>query len=198
MDTERTFDWLTLDGDEEVLWSSNPHRSSLLPALAVGLPLSLVLIGIPIVASAYLSHQNTHYVVTTDGLYAKSGVLSRDVQKVEYDKVQNTSYRQSALGSHFGYGSVDVSTAGGSGIEMRFANVPEPQRVQSLINERVKAHGGRGRTDEPRDGESPEAVLDEILAELRAIRRTVEGEDEGEPPVSPTDDGMFAADDDGR
>lgn len=192
MDTDPTFDWLTLDEDEEVIWSSTPHRNSLLPALAVGLPLSLVLVGVFIVASAYLQHKNTHYVITTDGLYTKTGVLSRDVQKVEYDKVQNTSYRQSAVGSHFGYGSVDVSTAGGSGIEMHFANVPEPQRVQSLINERVKAHGGRGREGSTADAESPEAVLDDILVELRAIRVAVESQG-GDRAVSRTDDGMFDA-----
>jgi uncharacterized membrane protein YdbT with pleckstrin-like domain len=161
-----SLEWLTLDDDEELLWSSRPHRSSLVPALIVGIPLSFVLVGIPILVSAYLTYQNTHYVVTDAGLYKKTGILSRDVQKIGFDKVQNTSYSQSAIGGYFGYGNVDVSTAGGSGVEMRFRSVPDPAEVQQLINERVKSK-------EPSTDEKSE-VLEEVLEELRAIRTELE------------------------
>lgn len=161
-----SLDWLTLDDDEELLWSSRPHRSSLVPALIVGIPLSFVLIGIPILISAYLTYQNTHYVVTDAGLYKKTGILSRDVQKIGFEKVQNTSYSQSAIGGYFGYGNVDVSTAGGSGVEMRFRSVPAPADVQQLINKHVKSQ-------EPASDDKSE-VLDDVLEELRAIRTALE------------------------
>jgi len=61
---------------------------------------------------------------------------SRDVQRIDFGKVQNTSYSQGFFGSRFGYGNVDISTAGGSGIEMQFRSVPEPREIQgsSSIN----------------------------------------------------------------
>jgi membrane protein YdbS with pleckstrin-like domain len=162
--TAADFDWLALDEGESVLWADTPHEMSLVPAMAVGLPLTLVLVGIPIVVGAYLSHRNTNYVVTTAALYVKTGVLSRNVQRIEFDKVQDTSYRQSFFGARFGYGTVDVSTAGGTGVEMSFANVADPQSLQSRINERIRS----GRADE--DDRDKAAVLDDILDELRAIR----------------------------
>jgi uncharacterized membrane protein YdbT with pleckstrin-like domain len=167
-DDPPTLEWLTLDDDEELLWSSNPHRYSLVSAFVVGIPLSVVLIGIPILVGSYLSYTNTNYVVTDAGLYKKTGVLSRDVQKIGFDKVQNTSYSQSALGSYFGYGNVDISTAGGGGTEMRFRSVPEPADVQELINRHVKSAepGDDGKAD----------VLDEVLEELRAIRAELEAD----------------------
>jgi len=167
MDPE--YDWLSLKKGEEVVWADTPHEYSLVPALAIGLPLCLVLVGIPIVASAVLQHRNTNYVVTTDALYAKTGVLSRNVQRIEFGKVQDTSYQQSVLGTRFGYGTVDLSTAGGGGVEMQFRNIAEPREVQSLINERL---GG----DETGDEDAAD-VLDDILAELKAIRTAVEGEE---------------------
>ncbi|POG55017.1 PH domain-containing protein [Haloferax marisrubri] len=168
MDTE--FDWLTLDDDEEVLWADTPHPYSLVPSFIVGVPLSFVLVGIPLLVGSYLSHKNTNYVVTSDALYRKTGVLSRSVQRIEFDKVQDTSYSQTFLGAQFGYGSVNISTAGGSGIEMSFQNVAEPQSLQTLVNERIKRRSGPET-----DAEGKAAVLDDILTELRAIRQAVEG-----------------------
>ena len=172
IDTE-TADWLTLDEDEEIVWSGKPHESSLIPALVIGLPLSLVLVGLFIIAGSYLQRENTQYVVTTDGLYKKTGILSRDVQRIDFGKVQNTSYSQGFFGSRFGYGNVDISTAGGSGIEMQFRSVPEPREIQELINKRVKGSRGEPTTE---SGETKRDVLDEILVELTAIRSTLEAQ----------------------
>ncbi|MUV58663.1 PH domain-containing protein [Halogeometricum sp. CBA1124] len=168
---EPELDWVTLDDDEDVVWSATPHPASIVPALVVGLPLSLLLVGIPIVVGAYLSLRNTHYVVTTAGLYRKSGILSRDVQKVGFDKVQNTSYSQGILGAYLGFGNVDVSTAGGSGVELQFQSVEDPREVAELVNRRVKQAVGS------REDEDKGAVLDDVLTELRAIRSLLESEE---------------------
>jgi uncharacterized membrane protein YdbT with pleckstrin-like domain len=121
--------------------------------------------------------------VTTDGLYKKTGTLSRDVQRIDFDKVQNTSYSQGFFGSQFGYGNVDVSTAGGSGIEMQFRSAPDPREVQELINKRVKRSRGEPTTE---SGETKRDVLDEILGELKAIRSTLDDQQAATGTQSPT------------
>lgn len=167
-------EWLTLDDGEELVWSGKPHQSSLIPALIIGVPLAVVLVGLVIIAAAYLYRENTRYVVTTDALYRKSGVLSRDVQRIGFEKVQNTSYNQGFFGTQFGYGTVDISTAGGAGVEMQFQSVPEPRHVQETINQRMKV--SHGDTAEETD-ETKSEVLDEILQELRAIRERLDTRD---------------------
>ncbi|MFC6835102.1 PH domain-containing protein [Halomarina ordinaria] len=174
-----SFDWLTLDEGEEVLWSGKPHVYSIVPALVVGIPLSLVLVGIPIVVGAYLNRENTVYLLTSEGLYRKQGILSRDVRKIGFEKVQNTSFTQGPLGTYVGYGNVDISTAGGAGVEMRFQSVPDPKSVQERINRQIRRARPGGRSEEA-DDERPEDVLGDILDELRAIRTLVEGEGERE------------------
>ncbi|PCR90675.1 PH domain-containing protein [Natrinema ejinorense] len=163
-------EWLSLDDDEEILWAGGPDRRTLVPAFVIGIPLTIVLIGLLIIASEYLRVTNTHYVVTTRALYKKTGVFSRDVKRIEHGKVQDISYSQSALGTHFGYGSVEISTAGGSGVEMSFDSVPDPRAIQQRIGERIKRERGDSADERTKD-----EILEEILAELRAIRTAVEG-----------------------
>ncbi|VTT85942.1 hypothetical protein DM2_1980 [Halorubrum sp. DM2] len=167
-------DWLSLEDGEEIRWASTPHKYSIVPALVVGLPLSVVLIGIPLIAASYLQYTNTNYVVTNKGLYSKRGILSRDVQQIGFDKVQNISYSQSAIGSSLGYGSVDVSTAGGSGVELQFRSIPNPAAVQELISKEIDK---RQQRDSAGTAETDD-VLDQILVELRAIRSAVADDEE--------------------
>jgi uncharacterized membrane protein YdbT with pleckstrin-like domain len=163
-------DWLTLEDDESIQWASTPHRYSVVPAFIIGVPLSLVLVGIPILVGSYLQYTNTNYVVTTQGIYSKRGILSRDVQQIGFDKVQNISYSQSALGSSFGYGSVDISTAGGSGVELTFRSIPDPASVQELVATQVDS----GQQRDPDAPSGTDDILEEILRELRAIRQAVD------------------------
>jgi len=169
---ELDLDWLSVDDDESIRWASTPHKYSVVPGLVIGIPLSFVLIGIPILVGSYLQYTNTNYVVTNKGLYSKRGILSRDVQQIGFDKVQNISYSQSAVGSSLGYGSVDVSTAGGSGVELKFRSIPEPAAVQELIAREIDSRQ-QGETDE---ADAADDVLDEILQELRAIRSAITDE----------------------
>lgn len=179
---EIDLDWLTLDADEEILWASTPHKSSLVPSFAIGIPLSFVLIGIPILIASYLEYTNTNYVVTSRGLYRKRGILSRDVQQIGFDKVQNISYTQSAVGSSLGYGTVEVSTAGSSGVELQFRDIPEPAAIQELISREIERRED-GHRDDDHDTED---VLDEILAELREIRHALSAD------ATPEDDAVTA------
>ena len=171
--TDLDLGWLTLEDDEEIQWASTPHKYSIVPAFIIGIPLSIVLIGIPLLVGSYLQYTNTNYVVTNRGLYSKRGILSKDVQQVGFDKVQNISYSQSALGSSFGYGSVDISTAGGSGVELKFRSIPDPAAVQELIAREIdsRQQSGSGSAADTDD------VLEEILAELRVISRSLTDDD---------------------
>lgn len=162
------FDWLSLDDGEEVLWEGEPLMKSIYPAIAVGIPLTLFFgLGLVIIAGAYLNKKNTNFVVTTQGLYKKTGILSRSVQKIGFDKVQNISFSQDFFGTRFGYGNIEVSTAGGSGVEMRFRSIETPKKVQQLINKHIKK-------DKQTETLSGEETMEKVLEELRKTREAVE------------------------
>ncbi|MBX0302557.1 PH domain-containing protein [Haloarcula salinisoli] len=177
-----SYDWLTLDPDEEVLWSGKPASETMYGAYLTGIPLIIFFgLGLVIIVGAYLNRENTDYVITDKSVYKKTGVLSRSVSEVEYEKVQNTSFSAGVVGRSLGYGNVEISTAGGAGVEMRLRGVNDPQEVQKQLSRRVKeVQGGRDRGD----GETKPDVLEEILAELRAIRIAAEGGSSRERPDS--------------
>lgn len=66
----------------------------------------------------------------------------------------------------FNYGNVDITTAGGSQVEMRFQNVENPEGVQKHINEFIRG----GETASER---SEKDLLREILTELKEINNKI-------------------------
>jgi len=159
-------DWLTLEEDEEIKWKGQPRVKSIIPAVIFGLPLSVVGVGLLIIIGAYLSVKNTFYVVTSDGIFVKKGILSRNVKKIGYDKIQNISFSQGVFGNHFGYGNVNISTAGSEGVEMRLRSIREPKNVQEMINRNIS---GKGKSKEKQGEASEKQLLKDILNEVQEI-----------------------------
>ena len=142
--------------------------ASIAPAIIIGIPLSVIGIGILIIVGAYLNIKNTDFVVTNEGLYKKTGVLSRSVQKIGFEKVQNISFSQGIIANYFGYGNVEISTAGGSGVEMRFNGIDDPKSVQERVATEMKKHTGKEKKET--EGED---TMELVLEELRETRKVL-------------------------
>jgi uncharacterized membrane protein YdbT with pleckstrin-like domain len=173
-------EWLVRGPDEEVLWSGRPRVmptiSLALVAIAAvvlltwfvfdvsrGLTTLLALVGVTIGAMLILRVVCTKFVVTDQACYRKTGVFSRHVRRVALHRIQDVSYRQGITGTLFGYGTIQVSVAGGWGV--RFSHIDEPREVQSLINRRVVED-----SDLPGTTEQWVAIRDEI----RMLRSAIE------------------------
>jgi membrane protein YdbS with pleckstrin-like domain len=201
-------EWLTLDGEESVVWSGRPRTMSVAGTVAgTAVVTILVLVGVGAVWSgavdglvgpsvtdllpggvlpalaalavvwlvarvawAYLTLVNVDYVLTDRNLYKKTGVASERVKRVGLDRVQSSSLSKDLLGNVFDYGSVAVSTAGGSGVEMVITDLANPdelrRELRRLVNEQSGgATGGAGGGD---------AALRAVLEEARELRETTE------------------------
>ncbi|RDZ64994.1 hypothetical protein C5B90_01105 [Haloferax sp. Atlit-12N] len=174
-------DWLARGDDETVRWEGRPRIQTVIPAAVVGLfilvavavaaaangvpELAVVgLVGLLLPAWSYLRVTNTRFVVTDRALYRKTGVLSRTVQRVSLDRVQNSGLSQGVTGSLFGYGTVSVEAAGGGAIS--FEDVDDPGAVRDRIE---------GRND--RDGDEIPGTVEQWVAvrdEVRALRAALE------------------------
>ena len=132
-------DWLHLMDNEEIHWMGRPSRVTLLPALIfatllivgvialaawlgpivdarevprrVGvLPLVSAAIGLVVGSVTYLRWLRLLYVVTSEEIYVKYGLVSRDITQIRLDRVQNTAYTQSVLERVLSFGDVEIYT----------------------------------------------------------------------------------------
>ncbi|ESP88563.1 PH domain-containing protein [Candidatus Halobonum tyrrellensis] len=182
---------LPLAPDEDVVWSDRPRLSAAAPAVVAGVLVAVVSVGAalapavrlrlptwlpPLVALAgvfvgalvagwpLLSLLNTRYVLTDRAAYVKRGVVGRSVSRARLSMVQDSAYAQSLSGSVFGYGTVELRTAGG---QFDFRRVDDPAGVRTLVDRQ------RGSGDADRLPGTPDQWR-AVLAEARALRRTVE------------------------
>ncbi|WP_439025910.1 PH domain-containing protein [Haloarchaeobius sp. DT45] len=178
--------WFTADEGEEVLWTAKPRIQSILPSVVVGLSLVVgagivaylmenpLVLGVGLVVGAlapvaeYFRVVNTEFLVTNQACYSKTGGLSRTVLSADFESVQNSSYEQSALGSVFGYGTVEIDTAGGGGTELTFWGVDAPASVQRLVLTQKQRYESQGEI--PGTLDQWRAVRDEV----RRLRTVVE------------------------
>jgi len=175
------YEWLELDSDEEIVWFGEPELLGYAWLFAVGiLMIPLFGTGLLVIAAAYLDLKNTAYVITTESVFKKTGVLSRKVVDIGHENIQDTGYKQSVVGRHYGFGTVQISTAGGSGVEMSLTHVPDPLAVQSQLD-RMST---RKSTDENRAAQDEQAsvhldgeTLAELIEEMRATREAIESID---------------------
>jgi uncharacterized membrane protein YdbT with pleckstrin-like domain len=179
-----THDWLRLADDEELLWQSRPRIFEaswsvglgllLVAGGIVGATLETVLlaglcpVGAVIAIWGVLSNRRAWYVVTTRTLYARTGVLGRQVRSVEHERVQNSQYRQSVTGTIFGHGSVEIEVAGGP--DITFDGIYDPDEIQAVIRQQ------NGRSSDRRSVPGSREAWLEVLDELRELRTTLESE----------------------
>lgn len=180
----------TLDPAESTLWTGTPRLSAAAGALVVGgvltvvglaaltgvgLPdgprapplvgLVLVVAGVLVAAYRVVELRRTRYLVTTDALHVRTGVLGRRVVRIGLERVQNSAYRQSLAGSVFGYGTVSVEAAGGG--DLAFRRIESPREVRALVDRRAEA----AADPIPGTVEQWEAVLGEVRALRMALTR---------------------------
>ncbi|MCU4973983.1 PH domain-containing protein [Halobacteria archaeon AArc-m2/3/4] len=181
-----SFPWLSLDTDEEVVWSGRPRLHVVgwlaVPALAIPVLLMVVwpsllsaVIGVTVWAAiSYLGYvyvTNIDYVVSTKYVYSKFGILGRSVTQLSLHNIQDTTLSQGIFGTYSNYGTVSFSTAGGEGTTLLFYLIDEPSTVKSTIDRQItKARKGT----ENREEHSSERNLEDLLSELRATRKAAQ------------------------
>ncbi len=106
---------------------------SLIGSVALAIPVGAVLIA-AVILFGLIKRTATDYMVSTQRLYIRRGILSKRVQQTRIDRVQNVNTDQSFRERVLRVGTVDFDTAGTDDSEFRFVGIDNPQRVVDAVD----------------------------------------------------------------
>ena len=173
---------------EEVVLDLRPHwvfflgPAVLLAIAVVGLVASAVLdlhewlllglAGITLVAliwfaGRYARWGSTNFVVTSDRLIYRSGVLAKQGIEIPLERVNTVFFNQTLLERMLGSGDLEIESGGERGTQ-RFSDVARPSHVQSEIHRQIEDNQRRMGAAGARPAS---ASVTDRLAELNELRR---------------------------
>jgi uncharacterized membrane protein YdbT with pleckstrin-like domain len=163
---------MDLHPGEEIVFEGHPSwrgvLSFYLKGLAVALALGAILLlavstGIGILAFAIVmalvigaglvKRMATRYVISTERLNIRTGILSKHVQQTNINRVQNVNTQQTFIDRLLRVGAVDFDTAGTDDSDFTFRGVANPAGIVAAVDraqriERTVA-AERGSLQEP-------------------------------------------------
>ncbi|MGH2719290.1 MAG: PH domain-containing protein [Actinomycetota bacterium] len=98
-----------------------------------------------------LAWRTTHFVLTTDRLIFRSGVLGRQGREIPLERVNDISFHQSLFERIVGTGDLLIESAGRQGQDV-FSRLPHPDRAQQEIYTGME--NNRHRYEEGSPGET--------------------------------------------
>ena len=105
----------------------------LLTSFAVGLLAGVVLVA-GVLLFGFVKRMSTTYLVSTQRLYIRRGLLSKREQQTRIDRVQNVNTAQSVRDRILRVGTVDFDTAGSDDSEFRFVGIANPGSVVGAVD----------------------------------------------------------------
>jgi uncharacterized membrane protein YdbT with pleckstrin-like domain len=151
-----------------VAWVATPSGSLQAPArLVVGMA-GLVALAM-LVAGRVLRWLTTHFVLTTERLIYRSGVVAKFGREIPLERINDVTFSQSVFERLIGIGDLVIESAGEHG-QSTFSDIRDPEAVQLQIYRQMEANGRR-RSGYPAAAapERPPGVLTDLerLADLR-------------------------------
>jgi uncharacterized membrane protein YdbT with pleckstrin-like domain len=179
-----------LNADESIVLDLHPHwRIFLAPGALVvaAIVAAAVLIGLqdrddPFVViptavvgglallwllARYITWRTTHFVITSDRVIYRSGIVSKQGQNIPLERINNVAFSQTVLERLLRVGDLTIESAGETGRQV-FEDVLNPSRVENRLYAEIEAAQARDAT---RAGRAGISVADE-LTKLEELRRT--------------------------
>ena len=151
------------EGEEIVLdlrphwWAVTPQTAVLVASLLLGLVLLSkdlwqiidIVVALGILAAlvwaaiAYAGWLSTNFVLTTDRLIYRSGVVRKSGIEIPVQRVNTVKFTQGLFERVLGAGDLVIESASEEG-QQRFSNVRKPELVQNQIHRQMEANEDRG------------------------------------------------------
>lgn len=157
-----------LTDDETVVHDFHPHWKMLVPAVAIAVLLGAAAWGtwqlpppddlvdrvvtavlavavVAVLGSAFLRWWFTQYVLTTERLIVRTGIVARSGLEIPLEQINNVGFSQGLTERILRFGDLVIESAGSTG-RSQLDNIPDPESFQSEIyrtrDERMSVRSG--------------------------------------------------------
>jgi uncharacterized membrane protein YdbT with pleckstrin-like domain len=124
---------------------------ALISGAAVAIVVGAVVLAL-VVLAGLIKRQATRYVITSERLHIRHGILAKRTQETRIQRVQNVNTEQSFLERILQVGTVDFDTAGTDDSEFKFVGVGNPADVVRAVDRAQRAAASEARRVEAPDG----------------------------------------------
>jgi uncharacterized membrane protein YdbT with pleckstrin-like domain len=150
---------MDLHPGEEIVFEGHPSWRGVLSfylkglgiALAIGLILffaistgagigAFVVVMAIVILVGLIRRMATRYVISTERLNIRTGILSKHVQQTNIDRVQNVNTEQTFIDRLLRVGAVDFDTAGTDDSDFTFRGVSNPAGIVAAVDRAQRVH----------------------------------------------------------
>jgi uncharacterized membrane protein YdbT with pleckstrin-like domain len=89
--------------------------------------------GVIFSVSLLMNHYSKRYFITNFRLIKRTGLFSKKLIYVQYDKIQNVRISKSIGERMVDMGDIYIDTAGGDEVEMVILDIPDPEKMHRMI-----------------------------------------------------------------
>lgn len=104
--------------------------------------LAVIVIVIAWLIGRYAKWKTTNFVITSDRVIFRSGVIAKTGIEIPLERVNNVIFNQSVFERMLGAGDLLIESAGTDG-RQRFTDIKHPERVQKLIHAQMESNEQR-------------------------------------------------------
>ena len=137
------------------------------PTLVLLASLALMIVALVWLLVRFLRWTTTNFVVTTDRLIFRSGVLSKHGREIPLERVNDITFNASLFERVIRAGDLVIESAGERGQQM-FTDIPRPMHVQNEVYRQIEAAQQR---DADRMSGRRELSVPEQLEKLDELRQ---------------------------
>jgi uncharacterized membrane protein YdbT with pleckstrin-like domain len=119
----------------------------------------------------YLRWRTTNFVITSDRLIFRQGVIAKSGIEIPLERVNNVNFTQSIFERMIGAGDLLIESGGEDG-RQRFTDIRNPEKVQNLIHSQMEVNEQRRGANHRGDAASTGPVID-VVAQLEKLEGLV-------------------------
>ncbi|HEY4845250.1 MAG TPA: PH domain-containing protein [Candidatus Dormibacteraeota bacterium] len=116
--------------------------------LRLFLMLGAILVGLGVLNIYYWGWRAHEYVLTDQRVIINEGILSKFSRSIAIDRIQDLTTFQGLWGRTWGFGDIELESAGREGAEL-LSTVPHPQQLRNAIFGQIEARRRQGGSANP-------------------------------------------------